>query len=50
MLMNEIENLKTKLNYMIGSEDFTYSEILQVSQELDLLIVAYLKENYQRAM
>ncbi|MDF2891503.1 MAG: Spo0E like sporulation regulatory protein [Clostridia bacterium] len=50
MLMNEIEKLKTKLNHMIGSEDFTYNEILEVSQELDLLIVEYLRENYNRAM
>lgn len=50
MIINEIENLKKKLNYMISSEEFTYSEILKVSQDLDILIVRQLKENYKSAV
>jgi hypothetical protein len=46
MLIKEIEDLKEKLNDMISSEDFTYKEILKVSQCLDVLIVKYLKETY----
>ena len=50
MLIKEIENLKKKLDDMISSDDFTYNEILKVSQELDVLIVEQLKENYQSAV
>lgn len=49
MITNEIENLKKKLNDMIN-EDFTYNEILKVSQELDVLIVKQLRENYKSAV
>jgi len=50
MIINDIENLKKKLNNMINSENFTYNEILKVSQELDILIVKQLKENYKSAV
>lgn len=50
MLIKEIEDLKKKLDDMISSDDFTYNEILKVSQELDVLIVEQMKENYQSAV
>lgn len=37
----EIEKLRELLNNMIESGQYTYNEILEVSQELDLLIVGY---------
>lgn len=45
MIIKDIESLKMKLNDMIDSDEFTYSEILKVSQELDVLIVKQLKES-----
>lgn len=45
MLAKEIEALRELLNRMLGSNDYSYKEILEVSQELDLLIVEY----YRRA-
>jgi len=45
MLTKEIENLKEQLDSMISSENFTYTEILHVSQQLDVLIVKYIREN-----
>jgi hypothetical protein len=50
MIINEIENLKKKLNDMIGSDEFTYNEILKVSQELDILIVKQLRMDYMSAV
>ncbi len=41
MIIKEIEKLRELLNNMIASESFTYSEILEVSQKLDSLIVEY---------
>ena len=46
MVIENIESLKKKLGDMINSDDFTYNEILEVSQELDVLIVKQLKESY----
>ena len=37
----EIEELRELLNDMLESESYTYNEILEVSQKLDLLIVSY---------
>jgi hypothetical protein len=50
MIIKDIEILKKKLNDMINSNDFTYNEILKVSQELDVLIVKYFRENYKLAV
>jgi hypothetical protein len=50
MIINEIESLKKKLNDMIGSDEFTYNEILKVSQELDILIVKQLRMDYMSAV
>jgi hypothetical protein len=41
MLREKIEDLRELLNSMIDSDDYTYREILEVSQELDVLIVKY---------
>lgn len=41
MNTKEIEALRELLNKMIVSKDYTYNEILEVSQRLDLLIVEY---------
>ena len=45
MLTDELEKLRECLNQMIVSEEYTYEEILKVSQEIDCLIVQYLKES-----
>ncbi|MHB1394125.1 MAG: Spo0E family sporulation regulatory protein-aspartic acid phosphatase [Clostridia bacterium] len=45
MLAEKIENLKELLNSMVGSDDYTYTEILEVSQELDVLIVRYYRRD-----
>lgn len=50
MIINDIEDLKKKLNDMISSDEFTYNEILQVSQELDVLIVKQLRMDYISAV
>lgn len=42
----EIEKLRDLLNRMIESEESTYSEILEVSQKLDRLIVDYYRNAY----
>lgn len=44
MLTEKIEALKELLDSMIISDSYSYSEILKVSQELDILIVRYYKE------
>lgn len=41
ILTKEIERLRERLNSMILSESFSYSEVLKVSQELDALIADY---------
>lgn len=45
MLTEKIEGLQDILNTMIDSEDFGYEIILKVSQELDDLILEYLKSS-----
>ena len=45
MITKEIEDLRDQLNTMLDSEDYAYNEILLVSQQLDTLIVRYLREN-----
>ena len=50
MIIEDIEILKEQLGDMINSDDFTYNEILKVSQELDVLIVKQLRENYKSAV
>ena len=44
MLAEEMEALRELLNRMIESGKYTYSEVLEVSQELDALIVKYYRE------
>ena len=38
-----LEKTRTKLHTMLDSGNFTYEEILSVSQELDKLILSYYK-------
>jgi hypothetical protein len=45
MYKSELENLREKLNSMLISEEYSYKEILKISQKLDVLIVRYIKEN-----
>jgi len=40
---NNLKELQDFLNEMIESDQYTYEEILTVSQELDFLLVNYLK-------
>ncbi|MBY8992863.1 MAG: aspartyl-phosphate phosphatase Spo0E family protein [Candidatus Lokiarchaeota archaeon] len=42
-MKNKIDNLKNKLNIVL--EYGEYSEILKISQELDILIVKYMRKN-----
>ncbi|MBZ4667800.1 MAG: hypothetical protein JG775_952 [Defluviitaleaceae bacterium] len=43
-MYNKLKELQEFLNEMIASEQYTYEEILSVSQKLDFLMVNYLKE------
>lgn len=38
---NKMEQIREKLNAMLESEEYTSQEILDISQELDKLIVWY---------
>ncbi|HHW66232.1 MAG: hypothetical protein PWP07_500 [Epulopiscium sp.] len=42
-MCNNLKELQDFLNEMIESDQYTYEEILTVSQELDFLLVDYLK-------
>lgn|GEM_PF-3304454 len=42
-MCNNLKELQDFLNEMIESDQYTYEEILTVSQELDFLLVNYLK-------
>lgn len=44
MVEKQIEVLREKLNSMMDSNDFTQEELLRVSEELDILIVASMKQ------
>ena len=44
MLEDKINELKKDLNEMVGKENEDPKKILQVSQELDVLILEYYKE------
>ena len=44
MIAEEIEDLRELLNSMVDSDNYSYSEILEVSQELDFLIVQYYRK------
>jgi len=50
MLVKEIEELRERLNEMMTGEEYGYHEILNVSQQLDILIVKYLRENLDPAI
>lgn len=41
----EIEDLRKKLNKELTKKEFIDDEILHISQELDILIAQYVKEN-----
>ena len=40
-MMNELENLRDQLHYMLDSNEYSYEDILKVSEELDKLIIKY---------
>jgi hypothetical protein len=44
----ELENLRDKLHNMLDSNEYSYKEILKVSEDLDKLVVKYLN-NYKNA-
>lgn len=46
MFDKEIRDLRERLDSMISSEGYSYSDILKVSQELDALIVEFLVEHH----
>ncbi|MCX7709315.1 MAG: aspartyl-phosphate phosphatase Spo0E family protein [Clostridia bacterium] len=43
--MKKIENLRERLNTMITVGETDFGEILKVSQELDILIVEYMRQD-----
>lgn len=45
MMTEEIEILRERLNTMIMSENVTYEEVVKASQELDTLLVEYLRHS-----
>lgn len=45
MIKDEIENLREYLNEMVSKHDCDSKDILNVSRELDVLIVNYLNES-----
>lgn len=45
MLKEEIEIIRKKLNTMISSEKVDKNELLRVSEELDVLLLEYMKQN-----
>lgn len=44
IMLERIENLKRYLNELMSKEEKDYKKILEVSQELDVLIVEYYRE------
>ena len=44
MVAEEMEELRERLNKMLDSNEYSSSEILEVSQQLDILIVKYYRE------
>lgn len=50
MIKEKIEELRERLNVMFTSDNIDYHETLMVSQELDVLIVEYLKETCELAV
>lgn len=38
---NELEDLREQLNCMLDSKEYSYGDILKISEELDKLIVKY---------
>jgi len=44
MVVEEMEELREQLNNMLDSNEYSSSEILEVSQKLDILIVKYYRE------
>ena len=44
MLKEEIENLREKINCIIVTEGIKSTDLLKASQEMDILIVEYLRK------
>lgn len=44
IMLERIDNLKRYLNELMSKEEKDYKKILEVSQELDVLIVEYYRE------
>lgn len=47
MISDQIEVLREKLNLMIESDNRLDEELLKVSQELDSLIMEFMREKYK---
>lgn len=45
MVKNNMESLREKLNKLVGEYDCDNRDVLRVSEELDVLIVNYLKKH-----
>jgi hypothetical protein len=43
-MKNALENLRDKLHNMLDSNEYSYEDILKVSEDLDKLIVKYYYE------
>ena len=44
-MLSKIESLREDINKMIGTMDYDKDELLQKSQELDIYINKFIKEN-----
>ena len=44
-MCKNLEELRDKLNRMVISDEYTDEEVLQVSQQLDKLVVSYYKSH-----
>jgi hypothetical protein len=51
MLINEIENLKENLDALVlqNLSNITSKDVVELSQKLDVLIVEYLKNEFQKS-
>lgn len=48
MSVYEIEKMRQKLNDMVDKFDCTSSEVLEVSKEMDILLLSYIKGKISR--
>lgn len=44
-MLHKLESLRNDINKMIESNDYDKNELIKKSQELDIYIIKYMKEN-----